>query len=214
MFDLVQERDSRGTLSRTMVYLINQGESDPNNPENLTEKGKNQIFELARSRLVVGIHKLYTSPAKECSSTTEILGKEFDVRIERKDCLREISVGKKNPILAEFCEELTQMFDDTSFAHKKGESLLEGHKRIGECITGIAKRNSGEIIAVVAHPVICMLFDILVCGGDIMKETLMSFSYASCASYEYSKEGWTLVMPFENSFLSEPSCISDVLTID
>ena len=104
------------------------------------------------------------------------------------------------------------MWDDPSISVGKGESFLESRKRIGVCITNIAKKNSGNSVAIVTHPVVALLFDSLVCGGDLTQESLMSLGYASCASYEYSKDGWVLVMPFENSFLSEPTCFSDKIT--
>ncbi len=214
MFDMAQESDSRGTLTRTMVHIINHGESSPEDSHKLTEKGKNQIFELARSRIVTGIAKLYTAPSSECTESSNILAKEFDVRSKKIDCLRDISVGKKNIPLDEILEYFVEMWTDSSYSHDKGESFLESRRRMGECITSIAKRHSGDSFAVVTHPVVCLLFDTLVCGEDITEERFMDFGYASCASYEYSKDGWVLVMPFDNSFLSEPSTVSDNLIVE
>ncbi|MHA1638389.1 MAG: histidine phosphatase family protein [Candidatus Thorarchaeota archaeon] len=214
MFDMAQESDSRGTLTRTMVHIISHGESSREGSIKLTEKGKNQMLELARSRIVTGISKLYTSPSGECTESTNILAREFDVRLKKTDCLSEISVGKKNIPLEEILEYFVEMWTDNSYSHDKGESFLESRRRMGECITSIAKKHSGDSFAVVTHPVVCVLFDTLVCGGDITKERFMDFGYASCASYEYSKDGWVLVMPFDNSFLSEPSNVSDNLTTE
>ena len=211
MFDLVQEPSNGVAMSRTLVHVLNHGEPIPENLDELSERGKNQVFELARSRIVTGVRKLYSSPMKEAKATSRILREEFDTPVDVKDCLTEVALAKKRPTYKEMSEILPEMWEDSSFAPKKGESLIAAQKRIGECLTSIAKRNSGDSVAIILHPIVCLLFDNLVCGGEPTPENWLSFGYASCATYEYSKDGWVLVMPFDNSFLSDPSSVSDTL---
>jgi hypothetical protein len=51
----------------------------------------------------------------------------------------------------------------------------------------------------------------MIVGGDPQVEDWLYSGFASCASYEYSKDGWTLIMPPENSFLSDPTDVSTSL---
>jgi len=41
----------------------------------LSEAGKNQVVDLARSRLVAGVTMIYSSSAKDTVATAKILGK-------------------------------------------------------------------------------------------------------------------------------------------
>ena len=62
MFEYVQEREMGSRLEpRTLIYVITSGEVSHDDPSKLSERGKNQILELASSRLVAGVRKIYSS---------------------------------------------------------------------------------------------------------------------------------------------------------
>ena len=60
MFEIVQEPDYGGSMSRTIVYVVLHGEVSHEDSNQLTERGKEQVFELARSRLVSAPSKVYS----------------------------------------------------------------------------------------------------------------------------------------------------------
>jgi len=62
MFEYVQEREMSSKLEpRTLIYVITSGETLREDSGKLTKRGQNQILELASSRLVSGVRKIYTS---------------------------------------------------------------------------------------------------------------------------------------------------------
>ena len=75
----------------------------------------------------------------------------------------------------------------------------------------IGLRHQGDSVAIVTHPLTANLFYSQVTGTPIeLQEWLMS-GFASCSSYEHTKTGWTLIMPPDNSFLTDPSTVADIL---
>jgi len=212
MFDLVQERDvSKVLSSRTLVYLIVHGETQPENPESLSEKGRSQVVELARSRVASGVQTIYTSSLKEASSTAAVLAKEFEAKTETKDCLSEVALGKGRPIGKQLVERLPTMWNDMNHVRPGGESFNTAKRRFGDCMNNIGERNAGESIVVVSHPIVAALFLSLVRGGAPQLEDWLYMGYASCTAYEYSNRGWSLVMPPDDSYLTEPTSVKDRL---
>ncbi|RDE14380.1 MAG: hypothetical protein C4K47_04320 [Candidatus Thorarchaeota archaeon] len=215
MFDLIQERDiSRVYGSRTLVYMIVHGETLPENPETLSQRGHDQIIELARSRVASGVQTLYTSPLKEAGATAAILAKEFQVKAETKDCLSEVTLGKSRSSSKQLMDRLPAMWNDTNHAPPGGESFNTAKRRFGDCMNGIAEKSTGGSIAVVSHPIVGALFLSLVRGGPPQLEDWLYLGYASCAAYEYANRGWSLVMPPDDSYLTEPVSVKDRLPKD
>jgi broad specificity phosphatase PhoE len=210
MFDLVQEREIGKSLApRTMVYVIVHGEPDSKESNDLSEKGKNQIGDLGRSRVATGVRKVYSSPAEICLKTAGLLRKEFDAPVDVKECLKEVALGEgKSKNLGTL---LKKMWDDPEFTHKSGESLFDARHRLGECMNMIGDRHTGDSIAVIVDALLSAMFLSLVRGGKPRIEDWMHCGHASCATYEYSKKGWELLMPPDDSFLADPSSVSDTL---
>ncbi len=211
MFEIVQEPDYEGSISRVMVHIVIHGEPDPQEKDGMSERGRNQVFELARSRLLAGPSKIYSADSKECKSSAEILSKELLSSVAKMDCLKDINVGVKH-IDEEFLKtEMTNLWKDISYEPKSGESLREAQNRIASCIDRLTKIHPESIIGIVLSPIIAVLFHHMVIGGVPQIEDWLHLGYASCATYEYSKNGWALVMPPESSFLSDPSTVLDSL---
>jgi broad specificity phosphatase PhoE len=210
LFEIIEEPDYGGALSRTMVYIAVSGE--PNDESNnLSERGKQQVFELARSRLIAAPSKMYSDSSDACTNSAEIIAKELYTGSSRKDCLCEVNLGTKHPDEQFLKSELTKMWKDLSYAPKGGESLIKSQERISKCIDVIAKTHPESSIGIVLSPIVAALFYRLVAGGKPAIEDWLYSSFASCTTYEYSKNGWSLVMPPESSFLSEPSNVIDTL---
>ncbi|MFQ5834077.1 MAG: histidine phosphatase family protein [Candidatus Thorarchaeota archaeon] len=213
MFDLVQERNVGERLSpHTMVYVVTHGVTSATG--GLSDAGENQIIELARSRVATGVTSVYSSPAKDTEATAKILGKEFGAKVKTKDCLEEVRTGKGTLNDEEMVQVLPEMWRNVDHRPKNGESLMEARHRLAECVSEFAGRHRGESIAIVTHTILATLFHTLVKGGNPSSKDWLEMGYASCAAYEYAKGGWSLVMPPDNSFLTEATIVKDTLPAD
>lgn len=212
MFEYVQEREHAARLEpRSMIYIITTGEINIDNLGKLSERGKNQVHELAYSRLVPGVSRIYSSPASEAMETSNILKKEFYCNIEKRDCLVEFKLGfsLKDEVLLR--ENLPQFWEDEDFKIDNGESMAEARTRIRNCMNEIGLRHQGDSVAVITNPLTASIFYSLVTGVPSDLHEFLMTGFASCATYEHMKTGWTLVMPPDNSYLTEPSTIADIL---
>ncbi len=211
MFEYVQERESRARLEpRTMAYVVTTGETYPDDIDRLTERGENQILELARSRVVPGVRTIYSCSSKAAHRTCEILGKEFDSDTAKKECLTTVRIPDLKTRYEEAIETLVKMWNDETHSEKNGESLLEARKRFGDCMGEIVTKHVNDSFAVVADPMIVALFDSLVTGSPIQPGLWIDMGHAACATYEYAR-GWSVVMPPDNSYLSDPTYVSESL---
>ena len=201
-------------MSRTVVYFILQGEAILEDPRNLTDRGKNQVFELARSRLVSAPAKVYSSPFKPSKYSAEIMAKELFSKTQRKDCLKELDFGTKKINENILKEYLPLLWNDHDYAPPSGESMRVAQQRFAKCVTQIARIHSENSVAIIAQPIVFTLFHHLVVGGEPQVSEWLDLGFASCATYEYSSDGWTMVMPPESSFLSDPSTIKSSLPPD
>jgi broad specificity phosphatase PhoE len=206
MFEYVQERESRSPLTvRTMVHVIIIGEPDKENPEKLSERGDNQVLEIAMSRVVAGVRRIYSATSKLAMSTSKILAEEFSAKIQKRNCLGDVNIGKKS----DSHQELLEMWKNEEYQPNDRESFALARERFGDCMNEIASKHSGDVCAVVTHPLIGVLFHSLVTAAPLAIENWLSAGYASCASYEYSRKGWSEVMPPDNSYLSDPASVAD-----
>jgi broad specificity phosphatase PhoE len=212
MFEYVQEREfSRRLEPRTMIYVITHGEVEKEKSNNISERGRNQVTELAHSRMVVGVRTLYSSPAKETIETSEMLRKEFECRMEKRDCLADVRLGFDWNDEKQLRERIPLMWKDENLRTEKGESLADARERIGECMNEIVAKHPNDSIAIVTHPLIATLFFSLVTAAPLDINEWLMMGHASCATYEYANTGWTLLMPSDNSFQSNPSSVADWL---
>jgi broad specificity phosphatase PhoE len=208
MFEYVQEREtSTGLTPRTMVYVITTGEADNHDPEKLSERGQNQVLEIALSRVVAGVRAIYSATSKLATRTSKMLAEEFSVKVQKRDCLDDVDIGKKNDPR----ETLLEMWKNEEFEPSDGESLLLARERIGQCLNELASKHQDDVFAVVTHPLIGFLFHTLVTAAPLDIDGWLSSGNASSASYEYSRKGWSEVIPPDNSYLSDPTTVDDGL---
>lgn len=214
MFEYVQEREIGKRLEpRTLVYVITVGESDGFNSQTLSERGENQLLEMARSRVATGVRILYSATDKLATKSADVLAKEFESKIEKIDCLNSVKFGKGTNDFESLGESLRKMWQDENFVPEKGESFAEAKERFGTCMGSIVVKHQDDVIAVVVDPLIAILFHSHVTAVPIDISEWYSMGYASCTSYEYSM-GWSVVMPADNSYLSDPTTVSDTLPED
>ncbi|MHA2193843.1 MAG: histidine phosphatase family protein [Candidatus Thorarchaeota archaeon] len=212
MFDLVQEGDiGPGLAARTMVYVITNGETDVEKLDRLTDLGKNQVVELARSRVATGLQVIYYASNDVTTETAKILSDEFKIEAKKKDCFHDVTVGKGNPNAEQLAKTLPDLWNDVDFAPNKGESLMMARRRLADCVRGLIGRHRGNSIALILSTTMSVLFYTLVRGGEPNLDEWLETGHASCAAYEYAKDGWTLVMPPDNSFLVDGNTVRDTL---
>ncbi len=206
MFEYVQEREASSRLvPRTMVYIITTGEPDKEDQDKLSKRGENQVIEVALSRVVAGVRKIYSASSKLALNTSKILGEEFRAKIEKRECLDEVQLGKGK----DSRESLLAMWKDEEHEPSGGESFVLARERFGQCMIEIASKHSGDVFAVVTHPLIALLFHSMVTAAPLDISSWLSSGNASCAAYEYSRNGWSEVMPPDNSYLSDPTSVAD-----
>jgi len=212
MFDLIQEGDiGAGLAPRTMVYVIANGETEVDKIDRLTTRGKNQVMELARSRVATGIQIIYSASNGAARETAKILSDEFKVDAKKKDCFDDIKLGNGNLNAQVLAETLPDLWNDVDYIPEKGESLMMARRRLADCVRGLIGRHRGNSIAIVLSTTMTILFHTLVVGGDPNLDDWLETGHASCAAYEYAKDGWTLIMPPDNSFLIDGNSVRDAL---
>jgi broad specificity phosphatase PhoE len=194
--------------------MIVSGEPAKEDNGKLSERGKNQIMELAYSRLVAGISKIYTSTKNSDQESAKILSKEFQVRVDKKGCLDAFNPGVSWDDFTNLSEALSAIWNDETYTHEKGESLADARERFGICMNDLGSRHPDDSFAVVTDTTMAFLFYSLVTAAPLSMEEWLKTGFASCATYEYTKTGWKLVMQPDNSFLTDPSMVSDWLPED
>ena len=103
------------------------------------------------------------------------------------------------------------MWQDDEFIPDKGESFAEARERFGTCMGGIVVKHQDDVVAVVVDPLMAVLFHSHVTATPLDISEWHSMGYAACATYEYSR-GWSVIMPPDNSYLSEPTTVGDIHT--
>ncbi len=211
MFEYVQEREVAKRLeSRTLVYVITTGESDGFGSQNLSDRGENQIIEMARSRVATGVRILYSATNKLAAKSADMLGNEFESKVKKIDCLDSVNFGNDFDNLDLLADKLKKMWQDENYAIENGESFSEARERFGTCMGGIIAKHQDDVLAVVVDPLMAILFHALVTAAPLDIEDWHSIGNAACATYEYSR-GWNVVMPSDNSYLSDPTFVKDNL---
>ena len=214
MFEYVQEREVGKRLEpRTMVYVITVGDPVGFNSQSLTDRGENQLFEMARSRVATGVRNLYSATNKLATKSADVLAKEFESKIKKKNCLDTVKLGDGSEVLETTSETFKQMWQDEEFIPEKGESFADAKDRFGTCMGEIVSKHQDDVVAVVVDPLMLVLFHSHVTAAPLDISEWQSMGYAACASYEYSR-GWSVVIPPDNSYLSDPTTVGDTLPED
>ncbi len=212
MFDLIQERDEGPILGpRTTVFVVIPAETEHDHPDRLTDRGRIQLEELVRSRLIPSVSHIYAPPSKAAMATANILKEEFGARLTTEEDIDEVSLGKNGKDPKKMAETLRAIWNNPEFVPHNGESIEQAEDRIASQMNKIASKHRGDSIMVILPPMIGTLFITLVTGGIATMEQWLATGHASCAMFEHQRTSWSLVMPLDNSFLSDPSTVQDSL---
>ncbi|TFG04231.1 histidine phosphatase family protein [Candidatus Thorarchaeota archaeon] len=210
MFDLIQERETGTSLApRTMVYVVVHGEANPDDSQSLSEVGKEQVEDLTHSRMISTTSRIYSAPEEPALETAGLLRKHFDAPVEVKDCLKTINLPDtpnqeyESKLKAFWLQEKDDGLE---------ENLQEVADRISTCTDKTAAGHVNDSIVFVVDSIVSAVFYWLVAGGEEYVEDWLDTGYASCGTYEYSKKGWSLIMPPDNTFQREPSSVRDYLS--
>ncbi len=213
MFEMVQEPGIERTMSKTIVYVVNTAEPDYVE-DTLTERGKKQAHELFRSRLITGPEAIYSGTSGPTMQTADIVSADFGIPSVMIECLSDANLGESHESIRNKAQKILEMFDDIDYTPKSGESMREVQSRFSECVNELAVNHSGQSIVVVCGSIPFILFYRLVVGGIPTQDDWLNLGYCSCASYEYSNNGWALLLPPDNTFLSDPTAVSDLYSTE
>ncbi len=213
MFDMIQHNETEeDVLPRTLVYVVVHGEPLTDGSGRISERGREQVVELVRSRAIGGVSRIYSSPSNAALVSAGILRRELDVPVTVRECLAEVSLGKGDINTAG--EQVIRMWDDPSFRPAGGESIDEAQMRFGTCMNIVVSAHPNDSVVVVTHPMVSALFMSLVRGGPPLLEDWLYMGYASFAIYEYARGSWMLSSPHDDSFLSDPRSVASCLPED
>ncbi|MEM4735846.1 MAG: histidine phosphatase family protein [Candidatus Thorarchaeota archaeon] len=206
MFEMMERRDRETAIyPRTLVYFVVHGEPTDWGGR-LSDTGTKQIDDLCHSRIIPMLTAIYSSPDTPSVETARIMEREFGTpTIVLKDLSGYELKSGSDP--ARLAEQIRKWWSTDDHGH----SLTSSVKRVKYTLTSIASNNVGGSIAVVVAPDVDVIFRSLVYGGEPTLKDWLDSEYASCTAYEYSRGGWSLVMPQENSFLTQPSSVQSRL---
>jgi broad specificity phosphatase PhoE len=213
MFEMVQDPGIERTMSKTVVYLVNTAEPDSNGEE-LTEKGKEQAHDLFRSRLITGPEAIYSGTSGPIMQTADIVSSDFGIPSIMIECLKTGNSRERKKSAKNKKQKILEMLNNIDYKPEEGESMREVQSRFSKCVNELAMNHSGQSIVIVCGPIPFILFHRLVVGGSPTKDDWLNLGYCSCASYEYSSNGWALLLPPDNTYLSNPTTISDYFSTE
>ena len=215
MFKLVEEDESLPALTpRTTVYVVIHAESEGYFDDRITERGKKQVEELIRSRVITSASAVYSSPSETAQATADALAAEYGVPVKVEEELSEVSLGNALRKKDRLGNELLNMWNDFDYSPPGGESLEEARHRVAVAANKIASWHEADSIVIVTHPLLGVLFMSRVTGGTPTVEDWLGLGHAPSAILEHERTGWMLVAPFDNTFLSEPTVVADSLPKD
>ncbi len=208
MFELVNEESPvEVPWMRTSIRVVVHGEPVPLGTA-LSDRGQSQVEDLARSRLITTANVIISSKEDVSLSTAKILSAELNAPIEKMSCIEEIRTLRPDHAKA---SQVAKFWQQPNKADAGMESLSSVKTRLRDCMNKIVERYRGGMVVVVLSPALALIFLHLVDGGTPTLREWLDMGFASCSTFEYSKRGWHIVMPPENSFQTEPSTVQDWL---
>ncbi len=209
MFELVDnEMPAEIRWTRTLVRFVVHGEPTSKGTA-LSERGRLQVEELARSRLITSANVIISSKEEVSHVTAEILSRELGSTIETMSCLEDVH-SLRQPDKTSF-EEVVRFWSNKRESDSEGESLKEVMERLMRCIASAVGRYRGGMLVIVLSPALFVIVLHLVNGGRPSMNEWLETGFATCATCEYTRHGWHMVMSPENSFLTESTTVMDMI---
>ncbi len=210
MFELVQKGEHSGEVEqRTLLHFVVCG-CPSQAGDRLSETGLSQMEELARSRLIPMVSRIFSGPERPVTESAEVMRRAFEAPVTVEKSLSDVLLLKTSA-LQEIGGLLAKIWADRDLPSTSRESLNTSLHRIRQFTESLVEKYRGSSLVVIAGPAARVLFDSLVTGGAPTIHEWLQSGHASCTVYEYHRGGWSLIMPAENSFLSEPTVLEDTL---
>ncbi len=207
MFDLVQGRElGRKTDSPTTVCVITHAEPDPKKPKQLSERGRSHLQELLHSRLISDVAHVYSGNEKIVLQTAGIIRRFFNAKVSVNECLNDLKSGSKLTT-----DQWIKIWSDYTFEPSGSESINSLVDRVIGCTIKIVKNHPFEIVVLVTSPIVSAALYHFVTGFELTPQMWLEIGIPSCAIYDFTLTQWGLSMPPDNSFLTDPIFVQDIL---
>jgi len=153
--------------SPTRLFLIRHGETVANRSfryigardEALSERGEQQIVQLAAAMAPLTLSMIYSSPLQRAHRTASAIAIAHELDVTITDELRECSFGtwegmsraevlERSP---EDAQRLQAWEHDATIAPPEGESFAEMQARVRAFVEELVQTHAGEALALVSH---------------------------------------------------------------
>lgn len=159
--------------------VLDTASADPNGPDHITEKGKEQVVHASKKIQKEKVTTLYTSPFVRTRETANILAQELGMSpdaIVVDDRLRELGYGdfngKQHKEVFTFRKANGYRYTD---ALPNGESYADARRRFAEFLYDIDSRHENEHVIVVTHGIgFSTVLAILEGADDARAERIMA----------------------------------------
>lgn len=178
----VEELRSRVKRSGNRYFLMRHGESEGNaqgyydsdgdETNGLTERGRAQVEEAASELIGKGIDKIYVSPLLRTMQTAEILAEKLGIAKENvieDERLHELNFGEfsgkgKENVLEKFRE--WKKANGYKSPAPGGESYFEAKNRLGSFLYELEREHANETFLIVSHGVAFESAEVLLRGSE------------------------------------------------
>lgn len=198
----------------TKILLIRHGETEwnreiriqGNKNSPLTEKGIKQALDAGEKLNKIEIDSVYSSPLERAFKTAEIIVKDRNFKIIKRDNLREINFGpwegrtKKEIKISDPSEYYNFMNRPDHFSLNGAETCIDVQKRIVSEINNILDKNTGKTILVVSHG-ISIITAALYFSGLSLSDLSSSFTLSNGEILIIKKEGEKITVSKDTNLL-------------
>jgi isoleucyl-tRNA synthetase len=152
------------TKSTNTFFVLRHGEAEHNLsqttsdtdevPSHLTQKGKEDIIQIAQNFKNKKIDLVFVSPLMRAQETADILKRECglsDAQIITDKRIKEVQTGVNGKSNDEYKNFFKNFEDRYEQKHPQGESLIDIKKRVGDFMYEINSKYSNKTILIVSH---------------------------------------------------------------
>lgn len=198
----------------TKILLIRHGETEwnreiriqGNKNSPLTDKGIKQAHDAEEKLNKIDIDAVYSSPLERAFKTAEIIVKNRNQKIIKRDNLREINFGpwegktKKEIKSSDPCEYYNFINKPDQFSLNGAETCFDVQKRIVSEINNIFENNTGKTILVVSHG-ISILTAALYFSGQSLSDLNSSYTLSNGEILLIKKDGKNITVSKDSNLL-------------
>lgn len=176
--------------SPTTLFLLRHGEIDRPpvaqfDDAVLTERGRNQIHELAEAWLHAVPDYIYCSHLPRSVETASIFASVVRRPVRMMHDLEEWAATEQDVSQKAYKALERRCWEDFDFENEEGESLNHATERIVGALTGVARRHRGRPILVSGHSILFALFVAHVRGERATEAAKDRIAFGSLAITEH-----------------------------